>query len=114
MPKSAALADSEFLAGLSEGMAKGSQAGWQSRGACRESNPEFFAYVAGTSEQEQAERKSAVAQGKAVCRDCPVRMDCLVHALGAGEKFNLWGGFTESERLRIAEQLNLAEAAAAN
>jgi WhiB family redox-sensing transcriptional regulator len=38
---------------------------------------------------------------KAVCRPCPVRAECLEHALRYREKFGVWGGCTERERRRI-------------
>jgi WhiB family redox-sensing transcriptional regulator len=39
-----------------------------------------------------------VAQPKAVCRQCPVRAECLEYALEHGERFGVWGGLTERER----------------
>ena len=41
---------------------------------------------------------------KAVCHGCPVRIACLDHALGHGEKAGVWGGTTERERRRILRQ----------
>jgi WhiB family transcriptional regulator, redox-sensing transcriptional regulator len=35
---------------------------------------------------------------KAVCEACPVRSECLEHALATGEKFGIWGGHSERER----------------
>ena len=44
---------------------------------------------------------------KSVCRRCPVRPDCLAHAIGHRERYGIWGGFTEHARAlliaRIAE-----------
>ena len=36
--------------------------------------------------------------GKSYCRRCPVRADCLAHALERGERYGIWGGLTEHER----------------
>jgi len=38
---------------------------------------------------------------KAVCRGCPVRQQCLDHALEHDERFGVWGGLTEKERSRL-------------
>jgi WhiB family redox-sensing transcriptional regulator len=37
-------------------------------------------------------------KGKAVCRRCPAREQCLDWALQAGERRGLWGGATPAER----------------
>lgn len=36
--------------------------------------------------------------GKALCRSCPVRKDCLLYAVETNEVFGTWGGYTEKER----------------
>ncbi|MDT2005832.1 WhiB family transcriptional regulator [Rhodococcus opacus] len=38
---------------------------------------------------------------KQVCRGCPVRAQCLDHALEARESHGIWGGYTEDERRRL-------------
>jgi WhiB family redox-sensing transcriptional regulator len=43
-------------------------------------------------------------EAKAVCAECPVRIACLDHAMGNGEKAGVWGGTTERERRRILRQ----------
>jgi WhiB family redox-sensing transcriptional regulator len=40
---------------------------------------------------------------KSICRSCPVRAQCAAHALAAREPYGVWGGFTETERLRLLE-----------
>lgn len=35
---------------------------------------------------------------KHVCHRCPVRTDCLEHALVTDERYGIWGGLTEHER----------------
>jgi WhiB family transcriptional regulator, redox-sensing transcriptional regulator len=37
----------------------------------------------------------------AVCRACPVRAECLTHAVHAAELLGVWGGTTERERGRM-------------
>ena len=48
------------------------------------------------------------AEAKAVCAVCPVRENCLEHALMNREREGIWGGATERERRRIARQRRLA------
>ncbi|MFF0738869.1 WhiB family transcriptional regulator [Streptomyces sp. NPDC004111] len=36
--------------------------------------------------------------GTAVCTACPVRTECLAHALDGRIEFGVWGGMTERER----------------
>ncbi len=35
---------------------------------------------------------------KRICFTCPVRLECLKHALDAGEQFGIWGGLNPHER----------------
>ena len=41
---------------------------------------------------------AAQREAKQFCRTCPVRTECLAHALDAGIEFGVWGGMTERER----------------
>jgi WhiB family redox-sensing transcriptional regulator len=60
---------------------------WSLGAACRGTDPEsLFA--------EGAIQRSV----KAVCADCPVRTECLAHALDQRIEFGVWGGMTERER----------------
>lgn len=45
-----------------------------------------------------------VAAAKAVCERCPVRVDCLTHALDCDERDGVWGGFTPDERSELKKQ----------
>jgi hypothetical protein len=49
-------------------------------------------------------RKSEEARAIAICSGCPVRIDCLEHALVLGEDEGVWGGFTEKERIELHRQ----------
>jgi WhiB family transcriptional regulator, redox-sensing transcriptional regulator len=35
------------------------------------------------------------------CKDCPVRTECLAHALDEKVEFGVWGGMTERERRAV-------------
>ena len=64
---------------------------WQSDAKCLGVDPDLFF----------PERGASTKEAKAVCRECPVRGDCLESALENNEKFGIWGGLSERERRRI-------------
>lgn len=43
----------------------------------------------------------------AVCARCPVREECLAHALKTGEQYGIWGGLTERQRHLAARGRNV-------
>lgn len=70
---------------------------WRERGLCWQSEaPNFFPHV---GQVDQA------AQAKAVCRGCPVTVECLEYALVAFPSrrydFGIWGGTTAAERQQM-------------
>lgn len=61
---------------------------WWDLAACRGRGPdEWF-----------VERGGRVPEQRAMCALCPVRLNCLDHAIRRGEKFGIWGGLTQRER----------------
>ena len=44
-------------------------------------------------------------EGKALCRACPARRQCLDWALGKGEPLGTWGATTPPERTTMLRQL---------
>lgn len=57
------------------------------------------------------ERGQSTAEAKAVCRTCPVRAECLEHAVTYPEKIGVWGGTSERERRRLRRQRTIRGAA---
>jgi WhiB family transcriptional regulator, redox-sensing transcriptional regulator len=49
-----------------------------------------------------------VAEVKAMCRNCPVRLQCLEYALANHEHFGIWGGLTVKERRDLRRQREAA------
>lgn len=45
-----------------------------------------------------------------ICATCPVRTDCLAHALAYNEPVGIWGGTSERERRLIKRALHAAAA----
>lgn len=50
---------------------------------------------------------------KSICRRCPVRADCLAHAIENGERYGIWGGFSEHTRDLLVARIAATTAAAA-
>lgn len=44
------------------------------------------------------------AKAKAVCRECPVRTECLNESIANNEKFGIWGGMDTLERTKEARK----------
>jgi len=71
-------------------------ADWASRGACLDRDPDLFFPTAPSGPGLQQ-----IAQAKAVCAHCPVRIDCLSYALATGQDAGVWGGTSAEERREI-------------
>ena len=67
---------------------------WYTSARCKGIDPEIF-YPISEDEGDEA---------KAICTDCPVRLQCLEFALANRERDGIWGGATEKERRRIIRQ----------
>ncbi len=64
---------------------------WMLEAKCLDADPEAFFPEKGGSTRE----------AKRICAACPVRNDCLDHALANEERFGIWGGYSERERRRM-------------
>jgi len=63
---------------------------WMLEAKCLDADPEAFFPEKGGSTRE----------AKRICATCPVRSECLDHALANDERFGIWGGLSERERRR--------------
>ncbi|MEW1638606.1 WhiB family transcriptional regulator [Streptomyces sp. NPDC093801] len=64
---------------------------WESQALCAETDPEeFFPEKGGTTRA-----------ARTVCMACEVRDECLEAALARRERFGIWGGLSERERLAL-------------
>lgn len=68
---------------------------WKLHAACRDSPPGWWYPETGTG-----------LEGQRVCAACPVRPDCLQHALADGEVFGTWGGASERVRRHLRALLS--------
>ncbi len=64
---------------------------WQEDGACRGVEPEVFFPVS----EDDAWR------AKELCGVCSVKAECLVFSLQNRERYGVWGGVTEKERIDL-------------
>lgn len=64
---------------------------WVLEAKCLDADPEAFFPEKGGSTRE----------AKRICSACPVRNECLEHALTNDERFGIWGGLSERERRRM-------------
>jgi WhiB family redox-sensing transcriptional regulator len=69
---------------------------WRHFAACLDEDPELFFPVGDTGPA-----LLQVAEAKAVCAGCPVRVECLTWALETGQNYGIWGGYTENERREL-------------
>jgi WhiB family transcriptional regulator, redox-sensing transcriptional regulator len=70
---------------------------WQRAALCRgDAGRDFYPPFTG---ERKRERKAREVRAKAVCASCPVRLECLEHAIACGERYGVWGGLTSDERL---------------
>ena len=64
---------------------------WAVYAACKDEQSMVF------FPQTKAEESTALT----ICGICPVREDCLDHALESKERFGVWGGTTDKERRKL-------------
>lgn len=90
---------------------------WLDDAACASDNPDIFFpedyRTSGVLEEDDDEepldeeqlrtRATEVERrAKGICMGCPVRMDCLMHALESDERYGIYGGANARDRRRIA------------
>lgn len=71
---------------------------WQLQGSCRGKDPDLFFHPEGERGTSRSKRD---LDAKAICRSCPVLLQCAAHALRVREPYGVWGGMTEDDRNTI-------------
>jgi hypothetical protein len=74
---------------------------WRARAACK--GPETALFFPPSNAERRDDRDRREARAKAICQGCPVRRECLEHALKVGEPHGIWGGLNETERRGLLE-----------
>ena len=73
---------------------------WQLRARCRGLPAEVFF----TTDEDRGVRRIAHEENaKRICRDCPVRAECLRHTMRADETYGIWGATTPKERAALQQ-----------
>lgn len=75
---------------------------WSTQGACRKHPTALWFAV----------RAPEIAQAKRICEGCPVRAECLEHALARPTLLGIWAGTTPVERSAMRVRDNVATPAA--
>ncbi len=70
-------------------------ADWAKEALCFGADTSMFFPEQGSGTTREA--KEAIS----MCKKCPVRVECLMHALNLPESFGIWGGLTYRSRLKI-------------
>jgi WhiB family redox-sensing transcriptional regulator len=73
---------------------------WEEQALCRDVQDQTLFFP------EHGNRSPAKA--KRMCGRCPVRDECLEAALVNDERFGIWGGMTERERLDLRATVDAA------
>ena len=74
---------------------------------CREVGSEVFYAEAPdgiTGKFLAAWNRNANVEAKSICAVCPVRVQCLQHAIDTDERHGIWGGMTPDERRQEARR----------
>ncbi len=68
---------------------------WQLAAACRGMCSSVFFHP---WEERGPARERRERAAKAICRECPVMIECQRHARAIPERYGIWGGLSEAER----------------
>jgi len=68
---------------------------WHHKGRCRDEDDTLFYHP---EEERGSTRRARADAGKAICRECPVRLICREQSLANREQHGTWGGLSEDER----------------
>lgn len=72
---------------------------WRLKAICR-GKPYFFP----RDHKRRPADLDALDKARALCRECPVRRECLEYALVNNLRYGIWGGYTHRERLKILRE----------
>lgn len=79
------------------------QRAWMADAACRNMETStFYPEALGRKHQKSLGgrvSKARVAQATTVCAGCDVRAECAAYAYSTGERYGVWGGLTERDRI---------------
>lgn len=77
---------------------------WMSKAACRHYSPELWAVDERLVGDNRLQEAKTICNGNNRVPRCPVRDQCLAHALENDEDDNVWGGMSALERSKLNKQ----------
>lgn len=83
---------------------------WREYAACQNEGPELFF---GPDGEQPLQRDRREQRAKRICRRCPVLDACRDYALARPERYGVWGGLGEDDRVAILSGAATREAAVA-
>lgn len=75
---------------------------WQDKGLCKTDGVDATVFF-NDERVRGPERQARESAAKKICTACPIKTECLEHALAVPEDFGVWGGLTEKERMVIVK-----------
>jgi WhiB family redox-sensing transcriptional regulator len=66
---------------------------WYDQGVCRGVDPSVF--------YPEVDNAKTTKNAISICKSCPVRMECLIHAVQNEEYFGVWGGLSARSRMKL-------------
>jgi WhiB family redox-sensing transcriptional regulator len=73
---------------------------WQDNGLCRSDGVDATVFF-NDDMLRGLEKQARESAAKKICTACPVKTECLEHALAVPENYGVWGGLTQDERMGI-------------
>ncbi|GIG27156.1 WhiB family transcriptional regulator [Cellulomonas denverensis] len=71
---------------------------WRQEGACRGEDPSLF--FAPDGPEHPAERAARIRIARSICAECPVAALCDQYATATRQRYGIWAGRDEDDRLR--------------
>jgi len=75
---------------------------WQDKALCKTNGVDVTVFF-NDDLLRGPEKKARESAAKKICTACPIKTECLEHALTVPENFGVWGGLTEEERMVIVK-----------
>ena len=75
---------------------------WQDKALCKTNGVDVTVFF-NDDMLRGPEKQARESAAKKICTACPIKTECLEHALAVPENFGVWGGLTEEERMVIVK-----------
>ena len=75
---------------------------WQDKALCKTNGVDVTVFF-NDDMLRGPEKQARESTAKKICTACPIKTECLEHALAVPENFGVWGGLTQEERMVIVK-----------